>query len=85
MTKMSEAKKKTTKKKAVKKPRINKAETVATPIKKQVKVTEAPVIEAVKEASVTFTCFLIGVATVSALLILGFLISFFCCCFFLCF
>jgi small subunit ribosomal protein S1 len=50
---MSEAKKKTTTKKAVKKPRINKVETVDTPVKEQVKATETPAVESVIDVAVT--------------------------------
>jgi small subunit ribosomal protein S1 len=50
---MSEAKKKTTTKKAVKKPRINKIETVEVPVKEQIKATETPVVEAVIDTAVT--------------------------------
>ena len=49
---MSEAKKKTTTRKAVKKPRINKVETVEDPVKEQIKATETPIVEAVIETSV---------------------------------
>ena len=50
---MSEAKKTTTTKKAVKKPRINKVETVETPVKEQIKATENPAVEAVIDIAVT--------------------------------